>query len=60
MQPSSPSATPVIDAAAWQAWLGRSETVTDTLHPGPLAGLSATIDTAPAPVNERFVPELVR
>ena len=59
MQPSSPSATPVIDAAAWQAWLGRSETVTDTLHPGPLAGLSATIDTAPfQPLPGQAVPPL--
>ena len=60
MQPSASSfATTAIDAAAWQAWLGRSETVTDTLHPGPLAGLSATIDTAPfQPLPGQAVPPL--
>ena len=41
---SQPSA---IDMSALQPWIGRSETITDVIHPVPLAGLSATLDTVP-------------
>ncbi len=33
-----------IDIEHLRTWIGKSETKTDTLHPGPLAGLAATLD----------------
>lgn len=44
--PSS-QASATIDMEELRPWIGRSETMTDVLHPVPLAGLSATLDTAP-------------
>ena len=41
---SQPSA---VDMSVLQPWIGRSETITDVIHPVPLAGLSATLDTLP-------------
>ncbi|MFV0600688.1 MAG: MaoC family dehydratase N-terminal domain-containing protein [Brachymonas sp.] len=44
--PSS-QASATIDMEELRPWIGRSETMTDVLHPVPLASLSATLDTAP-------------
>ena len=42
-----------LDAPALQAWIGRSETLHDQIHPSPLLALAATLDHPSAPVAQR-------
>ena len=39
-----------LDSAGLQAWIGRSQTVHDVVHPTPVIALAATLDHAAAPV----------
>ena len=39
-----------LDAPALQAWIGRTETLHDQIHPSPLLALAATLDHPSAPV----------